>query len=433
MRTSLLCLQYLFVFSAIVGLSGCQSGRTWPSPNLAFWRSNPFKSSAPMATPSQLAASRGAPAPGSGYAPTGASMTPPAVSLAGSGGSSLAPSTAANNYMYPRTQTPNAVSLAGSYREATRAGSSVYAPQQGPYGSRGSYAGSSAPSAYDTTRVTGAASGYVPARPSESYAYTPPPYRGGSSPSGSAAPNPYATRPASGSRAYQATINSSGGSTPRMTDLGPRYSASTTPSVGTGSSNPTGTIYPAGSTSAPASAAGDYGSPAPSCGPNGCAPGSTDCAPGSSDFAPGMTGYNPPGVKPYSMPPAYVVPGASSGSGATPYRPAGTGDYQSAVPSSASSPRYGSYEKAASPAVNSLYNAASLPSYRGNAAPPAVSPTPYSGVAPRYQNTSPPAAPTNPPPPLPYGSPSGPSYWGTSPGSVAPAGYNTTPTVVVPE
>ena len=409
MRTSLLCLQYLFVFSMIAALSGCQSGGTWPAPNLAFWRSNPFRSSAPAATPSQLA---GAPAPGSGYAPSHASLTPPGVSPTGTGGSGPAPSTAANNYMYPRTQNPNAVSLAGSYREATRAGSSVYAPQRGPYGSRGSYAGSPASSAYDTTRVAGAASGYVPARPSASYADTPPPYGGGSSPSGSAAPNPYATRPASGSRAYQATTTSSGGSTPRMTDLGPRYSASTTPSVGAGSSNPTGTIYPAGSTSAPARAAGDYGSPAPSCGPNGCAPGSTDCAPGSSDFAPGMTGYNPPGVKPYSMPRAYVVPGASSGSGATPYRPAGTGDYQSAVPSSASSPRYGSYEKAA---------------------PPAVSPTPYSGVAPRYQNTSPPAASTNPPPPLPYGSPSGPSYRGTSSGLVAPAGYNTTPTAVVPE
>jgi len=316
MQTFLLSSRLLLVAMIAAVLSGCTSGGSWSSP-LAFWRTNPFSSSAPTAPPSQLA---GNTAPGTGYAPLASQNRAAAPTHK---------ATAPNGYMtpptYPRTDSPNPITLASHRNTASTTAGSAYAPQNGLYGT-GSTAGRAGSPSYgnpatggvaatpgyntgspygagttagtatgDYRNTTGSPGGYVPANTSGRYAGSsqvgndlPPVYNGTPDPATSAGTGRYPTTNTS----TENTV-----STPSMADAGPRYG-----------SNP----------AAPPAPTNYIGS---------------GVRPGETPNAPGRTDYNPPGYTAPESPPLYTPPGMGNHSAPAPYLPAGTTGYNPATDS----------------------------------------------------------------------------------------------------
>ena len=102
--------RYAFVALMIFGLSGCKSGSSWSMPNLAFWKSNPFKSSDTPSNPgipkpSQIAGASSTwttPAPAAAYTGTASTTAPPVTGYPGAGAYN-APYTGTQQ-LYPSTQ-----------------------------------------------------------------------------------------------------------------------------------------------------------------------------------------------------------------------------------------------------------------------------------------------------------------------------------------
>lgn len=172
-----------FVALTMVGLAGCSSGGGWSLQRLAFWKSNPFKSSSsatesgvPM-RPSALASRTALPGTNSGY-PASSSLAPsyPETATGTSGGY---PATQQSYPSYPSAP-PSGYSLSAP------SNSGYMAPQTGAYGAGGA-AGPARASSYVTpspysgmaaspygslanSRETTGGSRYTPANTTGSYA-----------------------------------------------------------------------------------------------------------------------------------------------------------------------------------------------------------------------------------------------------------------------
>ena len=129
-----------FIVLTLVGLAGCNCCDRWAMPtcsmpNLAFWKSSPFKASSDATgipeRPSALASRPTMPGPGAGYT-TGSTTAPPYVeNTAGTTVTGSYPTTQQANWSIPSSP----YSSAG----ATVSESSTYvAPQAGAYGMQGS-------------------------------------------------------------------------------------------------------------------------------------------------------------------------------------------------------------------------------------------------------------------------------------------------------
>ena len=203
-----------FIVLTLVGLAGCNCCDRWAMPacsmpDLAFWKSSPFKASSDATglpeRPSALASRPTMPGPGAGYA-TGSTTAPPYVE--NTAGTTLPGS-------YPTTQQANWSIPSSPYSSAgaTVSSSSPYvAPQAGAYGMQDSVSpGGTSPavsaSSYTRTAATpygplrnsqdtAAGSSYIPAPATAPYtgsAETTLPYGGGSA-GDSSAVNGYRSR-----------------------------------------------------------------------------------------------------------------------------------------------------------------------------------------------------------------------------------------------
>ncbi len=305
-------LRYGLAVMTTVALSGCYSGGRWTTPNLAFWKSNPFsstsKSTAPEAVPrpSQLATQPGPP-PGTGYSP-GTSDTADTLAPA-------YPTTASGFEAHPP------YSPAGVQPAAGTAGMPYMAPQQGhyapgppggiaaanPYGApTGGHNGPGAPPApthnpYAVGNTHGAAPSYVATNPSGPYAN---PVRGD-------AQGSYDARLAD----YRSTAGMHASSIPDYRSENDQPRAETPPDYRSwpGERAAHGPGAPYDQATSPAASAHGHNT-------------AQGYYPPSNNYSPGNTGYQPQGLPPYQPPynPNVPADGATSDPG---YSPGSVGRY----------------------------------------------------------------------------------------------------------
>ncbi len=326
--------RYCFAILLAISVSGCYSGGRWTTPDLAFWKSNPFSTTAkstapePIPRPTEIASQPG-PGPGAGYSAGGVNtadtLAPPYQA---------APAALASQPTYPATQ-PGA-----------GAPSPFVMPQQGYYdpnppgdltASRGS-----ATNAYPVT-------GGMPSSPSQ----PPPGYHTNpyAARAGAESPAPFGADPSLAAQPYGSSpggyvpANASGPyANPIRDDDRESYDArladyrsaagaygTPIPDYRSGGSQPPWNQPPASPSHDPrfppvtADARSGYGSGAPPAGYGANTP--QGYFPPSGGYNPGNTGYNPPGAPPYYPPAGTHSYGPSSSTGDPGYSPGSVGRY----------------------------------------------------------------------------------------------------------
>jgi len=337
-------------------------------PNLAFWKTNPFKSSSSAAPakagipplPSAIA-STPAPPPGAGYAKM-ASSTSPEVSYPNTTpGYAASTAPPISPTPYPSSRQPNYAAGSGAYMAPQQgsygAGSSSAATvaPYGPYSSASSYTGRAASPYGPVSQLPGATNGpgYVTSGTNRPYANQVQPSYEPASPYVGSTPSP----------SYGANSAYSGSSPPVGTTTGGATSQHPATSQYPATNRNPATKSPA-AYSPPAAVGGSYvppgaqpATPAGSGGsgytpPNtGYQPPASQYQPGKTDYNPGQTGYQPPGVQPYKVP-GGSYPSASGTGNYQPYQPGSTGSYQpqnTGTPTSGSPSRYSGTAAGAQP------------------------------------------------------------------------------------
>ena len=349
---SISSVRYGLVAMTALALSGCYSGGRWTMPDLAFWKTNPFsstaKSTAPEAVPrpSELA-SQPIPAPGAGYAPSyqnTASTTAPPYSVPAASPASQqsyaavpsSPGATAAPYMapqqgyygadsgpgasasypatnpYPATSVPHGLAT----QSPSAYGSNPY-DASGGHGSPTPFGAAAAPQGYGVP--SGGPSGYVAANPSGPYANPVrddarsdydarlADYRSNTGNYGAAIPdyradNNYQNQPASDYRNAPAGYQGQSQGNPTQPQGAPYGQGNPTPAQNAPYGQP-------GYGSPTVQTAGLYDQP-------------------TGGYSPGNTGYNPPGVPPYQSPSGVNSPPAAAGSDPG-YSPGSVGRYES--------------------------------------------------------------------------------------------------------
>jgi hypothetical protein len=327
-------MRYCLVAMASFAISGCYSGGQWTMPNLAFWKTNPFsttaKSNAPEAIPRpSVLAGQPSPAPGAGYTSgtsnTGNTLAPAYPTTAASTAvqqpyTASQPSMEASAYMAPQEGYYNPGSVGGTTTHTATNPYAVSPPQaasappaysSNPYGAPGSY-GSPAPFGAEpsySAQPAGSPSGYVAANPSGPYA----------NPVRDDARQSYDARLAD----YRSTAGAYATPVPDYRGGGDQQS------YGYDYRNPTADYrnQPAGNPAYAPPPQNDQGAAAPTNNYGGNTVQGYYPPPGG--YTPGNTGYNPQGVPPYQTPTVSGSPPSPAGYQYDPgYMPGSIGRYQ---------------------------------------------------------------------------------------------------------